>query len=74
MIACREVAEFSDAFIDDEVVAGVRAGILAHLRECDDCEAVIEQKRRLKRLVGASARILTAPASLRFRVLAGIGA
>jgi hypothetical protein len=74
MIACREVKTFSDAFIDGELATSVRAQILAHLRACDDCAVLIEERRRLKHRVGASARTITAPASLRFRVLTEIGA
>ena len=72
MIACREVREWSDAFIDREFVADLHAQILHHIRECDDCATFIEYTRGLKRLVRASVRSVTAPAGLRFRVLAHI--
>ena len=74
MIACSEVTELSDTFIDGELLVDVQAKIMRHLRGCDGCAAFIECKRRLKRLVRASVRNLTAPASLRFRVLTEIGA
>ena len=70
MIACREVTALSDAFIDGELSVGVPAQILQHLRECDDCATFIEYTRGLKRLVRASVRNVTAPASLKFRVRA----
>ena len=74
MIACSEVTELSDTFIDGELLVNMQAQILRHLRGCDCCAAFVECKRRLKRLVRASVRSLTVPASLRFRVLTEIGA
>jgi len=74
MIACSEVTELSDAFIDGELLVDVQAQIMRHLRGCDGCAAFVECKHRLKRLVRASVRSLTVPASLRFRVLTEIGA
>jgi anti-sigma factor (TIGR02949 family) len=74
MIACSEVTELSDTFIDGELLVDVQAKIMRHLRGCDGCAALVECKRRLKRLVRASVRSLTVPASLRFRVLTEIGA
>jgi len=74
MIGCSEVTELSDAFIDGELLVDVQAQIMRHLRGCDGCATFVECKRRLKRLVRASVRSQTVPASLRFRVVAEIGA
>ena len=74
MIGCSEVTELSDAFIDGELLVDVQAQIMRHLRGCDGCAAFVECKRQLKRLVHASVRNVTAPASSRFRVLTEIGA
>ena len=73
MESCSEVVKWSDAFVDGELLAGAQSRVLQHIRHCNDCADLIEEKICLKRLVQARVRNLTAPASLRQSIRAQIG-
>lgn len=73
MIACSEVLELSDAFIDEELLVEVQAKILRHLRQCEDCAAFIEKTLELKRLVRTCVKTLDMPTTLHQRVRRKIG-
>ena len=74
MFARTELTGLSNAFIDDQPFGEVKTQILYHLRDCGDCMALIEKKIGLKRMVRASVRNLTAPATLKQSVRVLIGA
>ena len=65
MVTCKQVAPLSDGFVDGELLAALRVGILQHVRICADCAAAIEEKLGLKRMVRTSVKNLAIPATLR---------
>ena len=71
---CNEMRQLSDAFIDHELLGEAQLQMLQHIRRCSNCSAFIEEKVGLKRLVRASVKGLTVPATLLQRVRAHIRA
>ena len=62
---CDEAQELITARVDNELGAGERAAIDAHLRICAECARAFEQESILKRRIHLSAQQLSAPAALR---------
>lgn len=73
MYACSQAADLSDAYVDGELPASVRAQVLRHLRTCAECAASIEQIVGLKSLVRRSVRSLAVPLSLRHNLRIRMG-
>jgi len=49
-VTCRDFADFLGDFIDDALPAGIRRQFEAHLAECPDCVAYLQQYRDTIRL------------------------
>ena len=64
-LRCEEVEMLSDRFIDNELPSTARLGVWRHIRDCIDCELLIEGKAALKRLIQGSVRSVLAPSGLR---------
>ena len=64
-LRCEEVEMLSDRFVDNELPSTARLWIWRHVRDCIDCEILIEGKAALKRLIQSSARSVLVPSSLR---------
>jgi hypothetical protein len=62
---CEEVEMLSGRFVDNELPSTARLWVWRHIRDCIDCELLIEGKAALKRLIQRSARSVLAPSSLR---------
>ena len=62
---CEDVEILSDRFVDNELPSTARLWVWRHIRDCIDCELLIEGKAALKRLIQRSARSVLAPSSLR---------
>jgi len=70
---CDEARQLSDAFIDRELLGEAQLQMLRHIRRCIHCSAFVDEQIRLKRLVRASVKGLTVPATLLRNVRACIG-
>jgi anti-sigma factor (TIGR02949 family) len=68
-MTCNEAQELITAFIDDELAAGERALLDAHLAECIHCRRRLEAEQVLKQQTRAAAETLQAPYHLRQRIL-----
>lgn len=55
MIRCRELVELVTAYLDEALLAHDRAGVEAHLAQCDGCTAYLEQFRATIALIRQSA-------------------
>jgi hypothetical protein len=64
-LGCEEVGMLADRYVDNELPSTPRLWIWRHIRDCIDCEILIEGKAALKRLIRGSVRSVLAPASLR---------
>jgi hypothetical protein len=64
-LRCEEVEMLADRFVDNELPTTARLWVWRHIRDCIDCEILIEGKAALKRLIQGSARRVLVPASLR---------
>jgi len=64
-LRCEEVEMLSDRFVDNELPSTARLWVWRHIRDCIDCELLIEGKAALKRLIQSSARSVLVPSSLR---------
>ena len=64
-LGCQEVGMLSDRFVDNELPSTARLWVWRHIRDCIDCELLIEGKAALKRLIQGSVRSVLAPSSLR---------
>jgi mycothiol system anti-sigma-R factor len=74
VLECSQVAQFMDAFVDHELISPLEASVRNHMACCSICEAAVEEKIALKRLVKSSVGNLTAPDTLRDRLRARMGA
>jgi anti-sigma factor RsiW len=63
-MACQELAELVTAYLDDALSPRDRARFEAHLAECDDCTAYVEQFEQTVRALGALPGDEPEPASL----------
>jgi anti-sigma factor RsiW len=50
-MSCDEIQELLSDLLDDELAAGARAGVEAHLASCDACAAEYKKLRRTVRFV-----------------------
>jgi hypothetical protein len=64
-LGCEEVGMLADRYVDNELPSKVRLWVWRHLRDCIDCELLIEGKAALKCLIQGSVRSVLAPSSLR---------
>jgi hypothetical protein len=55
----------ADRYVDNELPTTTRLWVWRHIRDCIDCEILIEGKAALKRLIQGSVRSVIAPSSLR---------
>ena len=53
-MTCDEIQELLSDLLDDELAAGVRAGVEGHLASCDVCAAAYKKLRRTVRFVRAN--------------------
>jgi anti-sigma factor RsiW len=44
-VTCKELTDFLDAYVADELAADVRARFESHLVECDECVAYVDSYR-----------------------------
>jgi anti-sigma factor RsiW len=58
---CDEIDELLSDFIDDELAAGVRAGVEAHLAGCERCAGSHRKLLRTVRFVRSNARTPLVP-------------
>lgn len=52
---CEQIEELLSDLIDDELAAGARAGVEAHIASCEGCRETYRQLRRTVRFVRANA-------------------
>jgi hypothetical protein len=64
-LRCEEVGMLADRYVDNELPTAARLWVWRHIRDCIDCELLIEGKAALKRLIQGSVRSVLAPSSLR---------
>jgi anti-sigma factor RsiW len=69
-MTCEEAQEFITGLVDGELTDSERSSLEIHLRGCPSCRAAVEQERLLKQTLHGHAERVTAPASLRDRILA----
>ncbi len=50
-MSCDEIQELLSDLLDDELAAGARAGVEAHLGSCQNCARAYKQLRRTVRFV-----------------------
>jgi anti-sigma factor RsiW len=50
-MSCDEIEELLSDLLDDELAAGARAGVEAHLASCEECARAYKQLRRTVRFV-----------------------
>jgi|SRR5215469_1242272 len=60
-IDCKEVWKQISNFLDDELPSDLRATMVAHLRECAHCTAVLDGTRNVVQLLG-DGRVFEVPA------------
>jgi hypothetical protein len=53
-MSCEEIQELLSDLLDDELAAGARAGVEAHLASCEECARSYKQLRRTVRFVRAN--------------------
>ena len=53
-MSCDEIEELLSDLLDDELAAGARAGVEAHLASCERCAAAYKKLRRTVRFVRAN--------------------
>ena len=53
-MSCDEIQELLSDLLDDELAAGARSGVEAHLASCDACAAAYKRLRRTVRFVRAN--------------------
>ena len=70
---CDEARQLSDAFIDREPLGEAQLHMLRHILRCIHCSAFVDEQIRLKRLVRATVKAVTVPATLLRNVWACIG-
>jgi hypothetical protein len=70
---CAEARQLSDAFVDRELLGETQSQMLQHILRCIHCSAFVDEQIRLKRLVRASVKAVTVPATLLRNVRACIG-
>src|SRR6185436_15292590 len=63
-IACQELVELVSAYLDYALSRADRARFEAHLAECDDCSAYVEQFEQTVKALGAMPGEARAPAEL----------
>ena len=64
-LGCEDVEMLADRYVDNELPSTVSLRIWRHIRDCIDCELLIEGKAALKRLIQGSVKSVLAPSSLR---------
>lgn len=69
---CRDVQRLCDQSIDGELGSELRLAMLRHLKSCEACSELIEERTLLKRLVRSSAAVLVVPDAVRLRIVGGI--
>jgi len=52
-LACSEIVELVNGYLDGELPEDLRAAVEAHMARCDGCDAVLAQFRATIRLTGA---------------------
>ena len=57
MLTCRELIEFLDQFVADELPPGQKASFREHLRVCPDCRAYLDSYRQTIALAKLSATL-----------------
>jgi mycothiol system anti-sigma-R factor len=68
-MTCDETQELITGLLDGELLDAERASLESHLQECPDCRLAVEQEKRVKRALHASAERVRAPGALRDRIL-----
>jgi len=56
-LRCGEVGMFAVRYVDNELPFTARLWVWRHIRDCIDCEVLIEGKAALKRLIQGSVRV-----------------
>ena len=51
MISCKEFLEEMSSYLDDEVAAGIRREVEAHLAECQTCQVLYDSTRKTLKVV-----------------------
>lgn len=64
-LRCEEVEVLADRYVDNELPTTARLWVWRHIRDCIDCEILIEGKAALKRLIQSSVRGVLAPSNLK---------
>src|SRR5262245_21845203 len=71
-MTCADFEKFVSAFVDGELDAHTAHDFERHAQECGTCRSVLEDERRVKAMVRAGLRTVTAPADLRDRIRASL--
>lgn len=74
MIPCRDAERYVFAYLDGELEPRTEAELEAHLRACRRCLGEVEFQRRILMFVRLRGGSEDAPAGLRRRVVAAMGA
>lgn len=71
---CEDAQELITAMVDQELAGAERSAVEVHLGECPRCASVYREESALKDEIRQLAATVTAPADLRGRILADLGA
>ncbi|MDQ7041187.1 MAG: zf-HC2 domain-containing protein [Rhodothermus sp.] len=63
-LTCEDVNRFLAAYLDGALDAHTRAAFEAHLQDCDDCQAYLDQYRKTIELVRQAADVPEPPPAL----------
>ena len=61
-ITCREVAEWTSAYLDEQVNDASKVRMALHLATCTGCEAYVKQIAPVRDMLGLLPRAVTEPA------------
>src|SRR5437879_4511968 len=69
-IVCVDVRKLADAYVDRELSSVLMLRVVRHLPACADCTKLIEEKKRLKHMIQASANSIEVPVMLMWNLRA----
>jgi len=74
MMNCEEASVLTHALVDGELDAGHAREVEAHVASCARCAAELRRARELRQAMSGAKRLMPAPAALRSRIEAALGA
>jgi len=67
-MTCQECHDFIDAYIDNELDVAASILVKQHLRDCTQCQPLLESRKALRSLLSNPQLYFEAPESLRGRI------